>query len=180
MTQPKPPIKSRSIRLQEGESILADGRASKRFVFVSTLSRTLAIAVVIMGFTGFISLMDGNGGALFGGFLVVDVIALIIWGMQHMAWSWHRWWLTDRRLVIRHGLVGYQIQSVPLERIVDVTLRVSWLDRLFGLQHIHIRDMTGQVSANAVTPGLSLLAVEDAEAVADRIVEVSRDGVSES
>ena len=76
-------------------------------------------------------------------------------------------------------MVGYQVQSVPLDRIVDVTLRASWLDRLFGLEHITVRDMNGEVSPSAMSVGLNLFAVENAEAVADAIITASRGGNSD-
>lgn len=93
------------------------------------------------------------------------------WGLNTMRWSWHRWWLTNQRLVVRSGFIGYQLQSVPLDRIVDVTLQASWWDRLWGLQHVQIRDMNSEVSSGTSRPGLRLIAVPDAEAVNDAIVD---------
>ena len=88
-----------------------------------------------------------------------------------MRWSWHRWWLTDQRLVVRTGFIGYQLRSVPLDRIVDVTLQASWWDRLWGLQHVQIRDMNSEVSSGTSRPGLRLIAVPEAEVVTDAILD---------
>jgi uncharacterized membrane protein YdbT with pleckstrin-like domain len=81
--------------------------------------------------------------------------------------GWHRWWITNQRLVVRTGFIGWRVQSVPLDRIVDVTIQSSWWDRMFGLEHIKVRDMTGEVSGNGVSHALHLLAVPDAHEVAE-------------
>ena len=79
-------------------------------------------------------------------------------------------WLTDQRLVVRTGFIGYQLRSVPLDRVVDVTLQASWWDRLWGLQHVQIRDMNSEVSSGTSRPGLRLIAVPEAESVTDVIL----------
>jgi hypothetical protein len=61
-----------------------------------------------------------------------------------------------------------------LERIVDVTLRASWADRLLGLQHIDVRDMTGEASFDSRSTGLNLWAVDGAEEIADKLVQLAR------
>jgi len=95
----------------------------------------------------------------------------LCWLIARMRWSWHQWWLTDKRLVVRSGLVGYQLQSVPLDRIVDVTLQASWWDRIWGLKHIQVRDMNSEVSASLHhSRGLKLVAVPDAESVSEEIL----------
>lgn len=171
--------KKQTITLQQNERVLSEGRARKRYIHASAFQRTLVGAFVAICIALPICMKVDHLGPMLAAFLIVDAFYLVMWGVQHMSWSWHRWWLTDQRLVVRHGMVGYQVQSVPLDRIVDVTLRASWLDRLFGLEHITVRDMTGEVSSSAMSVGLNLFAVENAEAVADAIITASRGGNSD-
>jgi uncharacterized membrane protein YdbT with pleckstrin-like domain len=84
--------------------------------------------------------------------------------------GWHAWWLTNQRLVVRTGFIGWRLQSVPLDRIVDVTLHASWWARLWGIEHIKVRDMTGEVGASGTSPNLRLLAVPNAQDVAELLL----------
>lgn len=167
-------IKTKSLRLLEGERLLTEGAAGTRYVHARTIGETVKAAYLLLPIAGLIGWAEGDVRVVLMTLVLLNVIYMIGWAVMHMSWSWHRWWITDRRLVVRHGLVGYRIQSVPLERIVDVTLRASWTDRLLGLQHIDVRDMTGEVSAFSRGAGLNLWAVHDAEEVADKLVELVR------
>jgi len=71
---------------------------------------------------------------------------------------------------VRTGFIGWSLRSVPLDRIVDVTTRASWWDRLWNIEHIVVRDMTGEVAQSGVSTGLYLMGVEDSMTVAERIL----------
>lgn len=161
------------IRLHTDEQIVESGRARSLFVLAATMAPTLlASGAMILAWypqtlktAGFplwkVGIMAG----------VVCVWAIGAWVVAKQRWHWHRWWLTDKRLVVRQGVIGYQLKSVPLDRIVDVTLKASWWDRLWGLQHIQVRDMTGEVGGyNNRSKGLEMLAVEGAEDIAHLVL----------
>ena len=75
----------------------------------------------------------------------------------------HRYWLTDQRLVVQDGLIGQRVSSVPLSRIVDVTVRQNWFDRLLGIQNLDVRDMIGEVGGSGMASDLALVDVADPE-----------------
>lgn len=83
----------------------------------------------------------------------------VLWWLALRSVEVHRYWLTDRRLVVRTGIIGYQVRSIPLSRVVDVSVRANWLDRLFGLTHVDVRDMTGESASQGPSRGAKLLAV---------------------
>jgi len=56
----------------------------------------------------------------------------------------YHYWLTNKRVVWCHGFIGYQIRSVPLERIADVVISRTFPELVAGISSIAIRDMTGQ------------------------------------
>ena len=92
------------------------------------------------------------GATLVGLFGIVTIPFLpVLWWAALRSVEVHRYWLTDRRLVVRTGLIGYKIRSIPLSRVVDVAVQTDWLDRLLGLTHIEVRDMTGESSAQGVS-----------------------------
>ncbi len=134
--------------LQPGETLLLEGGPSSRMLPASSWATAMVLALTVVGLP-FVWL--------------APVIAKQTLG-------WHRWWLTDRRLVVRTGFIGWQIRSVPLDRIVDVTTKASWWDGVWGVEHVTVRDMTGEVGSNGVSTGLSLVGVEDAREVAERIL----------
>lgn len=99
---------------------------------------------------------------------------LPLWLWANRAWRGrHRYWLTDRRLVVQTGIIGQSLRSVPLGRVADVEVRASWFDRLFGLQHVVVRDMTGEVSSGGMSAGFRLAAVADAAGWAERILALA-------
>ena len=140
------------LRLQPGERILREGEPAPRTMpsLASRISLWFVLTVVPIP--------------------LIPLVPKVV--RQYL--GWHRWWLTDRRMVVRNGFIGWQISSVPLDRIVDVTTYASWWDRLWGIQHIKVRDMTGEINSShwdsKVSTGLRLIGVEDAEDVSELIL----------
>jgi len=89
----------------------------------------------------------------------------------------YHYWLTNRRVIWCHGFIGYQVRSVPLERIADVVISRTFPEMCAGISSIDIRDMTGQIQMrNAFGSGLSAkwIGVKDAPEVQKRILEQIR------
>jgi len=59
----------------------------------------------------------------------------IIFGLP---WSFTKYYLTEDKLLIRKGFLNTQEEEVRLYRIMDVTLKRSFGERLFGLGTIHV------------------------------------------
>lgn len=67
---------------------------------------------------------------------VVMVAVTIGWGMlQTIFWKYT---LTDRRLLVRHGLITVTEQTASLDRVQDMTLRQTLFDRLFKVGTLHV------------------------------------------
>jgi uncharacterized membrane protein YdbT with pleckstrin-like domain len=69
----------------------------------------------------------------------------------------YRYWLTNRRIILSSGFIGYKIRSIPLERVSDVGLSRTLPEMLAGVGSVVVRDMTGETME-----GKSLLAVDNA------------------
>ncbi len=133
------------IALLEGEQVLYAGRpqASSLRTYLALVWSFLAIVTVI------------------------GIPALpFVWWVARAYTNRHRYWLTSRRVVVTTGVVGYRARSVPLERISDVAISCSWLERLLGIRSVMIRDMTGEAQS-----GAGMLAVGDAAEVQRQILE---------
>jgi uncharacterized membrane protein YdbT with pleckstrin-like domain len=51
--------------------------------------------------------------------VIFIVLTLILIDLMYKK---YHYWVTDQRVVWRHGVIGYSITSVPLERISDVAV----------------------------------------------------------
>lgn len=50
----------------------------------------------------------------------------------YLRWLTTTYTITDRRIISRSGIISQQGHDLPLHRVLDVTYRRSFLDRLFG------------------------------------------------
>ncbi len=69
----------------------------------------------------------------------------------------YRYWLTNRRIILSSGFIGYKVRSIPLERVSDVGLSRTLPEMIAGVGSVVVRDMTGETME-----GKSLLAVDNA------------------
>lgn len=88
-----------------------------------------------------------------GPFLIL-MIPLLWWSIS---WSSkrHQAWVTNRRVIVTNGMIGYTTRSVPLERISDVQIGCSWTERLCNIRSIIVRDMTGEAQGGARMQGIT-------------------------
>ena len=82
----------------------------------------------------------------------------IIFGLPFTFTTYH---LTPEKLLIRSGILNTQEEEIRLYRIMDVTLRRSLWERLFGLGTIHC------CSADKSTPEFDIRLVKDSARVKD-------------
>jgi uncharacterized membrane protein YdbT with pleckstrin-like domain len=135
------------IRLMDGEEVIFSLRPY-RFVWFAVVQS--AITIVGIPFVPF----------------------ALIWAS--IAERRYHYWLTNKRVIWCHGFIGYQVRSVPLERIADVVISRTFPEMVAGISSIDIRDMTGQTQIrNAFGSGLSAkwIGVQDAPEIQKRILE---------
>lgn len=80
----------------------------------------------------------------------------IVFGLP---WTFTKYILTEDKLLIRKGFLNTQEEEIRLYRIMDVTLKRSLWERLFGLGTIHC------CSADKSTPEFDILHVKESEHV---------------
>lgn len=54
-----------------------------------------------------------------------------------------KYWITNKRVIAAKGVLGFTVQSIPLEKVSDVSLMNSWLHRLLGTASIAVKDISG-------------------------------------
>lgn len=77
---------------------------------------------------------------------LLSVFALIVIGSvvyAVLAFGKYRYWVTNHRTVGRRGVIGFSIDSIPLETISDVVVQRSVADRIFGLASVWVQPFGG-------------------------------------
>ncbi len=93
----------------------------------------------------------------------------IVFGLP---WTFTKYTLTSEKLLIQSGVLNLKEDEVRLYRIMDVTLRRSFWERLFGLGSIHC------CSADKSAPEFDILHIKDARSVKELLsdkIEEQRD-----
>ena len=87
----------------------------------------------------------------------------IIFGLP---WTFTKYVLTKEKLLIQTGILSTKEEEVRLYRIMDVTLRRSLAQRLFGLGTIHC------CSADKSTPECDIKWIPDSAAVKEKLSDL--------
>jgi len=103
---------------------------------------------------------------------LVLVLGILGWIYSILRFKWEHYWITDKRIVRQKGIIGYDIRSIPLERISDVIVSRSFLEKILGFGSLHIESLAGQTSAGRYGAEACLLAVPDPESIQQLILEL--------
>ena len=87
----------------------------------------------------------------------------IIFGLP---WTFTKYVLTKEKLLIQTGILNTKEEEVRLYRIMDVTLRRSLAQRMFGLGTIHC------CSADKSTPEFDIKWIPDSAAVKEKLSDL--------
>jgi uncharacterized membrane protein YdbT with pleckstrin-like domain len=113
--------------LTGGEQIVLDLRPHWK-----ALIAPLSYSIIIGGATGavYIALLR-NQTVRYGVIAVAFVVWMIVAGVRLARWRFTEFVLTNERIIHRSGVVAKVSKEIPLERVNDVTVTQSVLDRMF-------------------------------------------------
>ena len=132
--------KDMGIMLMEGEELLLEALPNSGFVAYALITACLTIV----------------------GIALLPIVYLC----AAKAKTRFRYWLTNRRVIISSGFIGYRVRSIPLERVSDVAFSSTLPELMAGIQSVIVRDMTGEAESGKV-----LFAVDNAAEIQKRILE---------
>lgn len=127
--------------LNDGERVVVHTRTH-----VKALIGPALLLIVLAALAGWVSsLVYGNAGAaqpLVQGVVWVLALAAAGWwvGRPFLRWLTTTCTFTDRRLVVRSGLLARQGRTIPLDRISGIAVDVGILDRVFGCGTLLVSD----------------------------------------
>lgn len=129
--------------------IVPNPRLRWRLMLGGILSSLVILVFLIPISVSFIATGATVGAGLF--FLVfllvifaIVVIASVVYAQ--LAYQKFRYWITNHRTVGRRGVIGYSIDSIPLETISDVVVQRSIADRILGLSSIWVQPFGGSAA----------------------------------
>ncbi len=133
-------------QLMPGETIIWKGQPKKMAYVVNSSAKMAPFAIIWLLFDSFfISTFMGAGiGGRMLGFIVpffaLHLMPVWIWLFNMLTasgrWKNTQYAITDKRIIMCNGLVGYEFQSIYYKDISNVTMHVGVLDRMLGVGDI--------------------------------------------
>jgi len=141
--------------LDEGEQVLWQGKPKKRAYVFSAITKMLPIALIWLLFDGGIII------AMLSGAMEIPpemIIVMVVFFAFHLlpVWIWlsniitaskrHKnleYAFTNKRIIIKSGIIGIDFQSVYYSDITAVNLKVGFTDKMFKVGDIYISSMGG-------------------------------------
>lgn len=97
----------------------------------------------------------------------IGILALpIVWLVLRAYVKKHGYWVTNKRVIVTNGIIGFRTRSIPLERVSDVAISANFLEKWMGLRSVIVRDMTGEAMS-----GATMLASPDASGLQHRVLD---------
>jgi len=183
------------LRLLEGERLILDISPTpnfKRYVAVRAIIAELVIlamlnvivAMTLYVVTGGVPITTVGIGPLlvtyaFSYVVLAAVVIVLTLLLTNLMYKKYHYWVTDKRVVWKHGVIGYSMTSVPLERISDVAVSRTFWERVCGVGGVVVKEMGavpkygygywyGRVGWSFPT----MIAVPDPEEVQKQILEL--------
>jgi len=187
------------LHLLEGERLILDVSPTPNFKKYVTVRATIAelvilamlnvmVAMTLYVVTGGVPITTVGISPLLAtyalSYLVLAAIVITLTLiLTNLMYEKYHYWVTDKRVVWRHGLIGYSVTSVPLERISDVAVSRTFWERVCGVGGVVVKEM-GAVPKygygywyGAGWSFPTMIAVPDPEEMQKRILElVSKKG----
>ncbi len=148
--KPIQPDANLPFRLQDGEVILKEFRPSKRVIAKFAVNGLVGIIFLFIFIVPFvISILPSvaaSNAFLYAVAIIVGLIAafLLIGGLfGYLGYTKYRYWITNHRTIGRRGMVGYSLDSMPLENVADVIVMRGVFDRILGIASIYVQPIGG-------------------------------------
>ncbi len=103
------------------------------FVFLFLISNVIGLVEALSSAALIIA------GAVAIGVAIGYVFSALRYGKQY-------YWITNKRIVYKRGLIGYKITSIPFERVSDAIISRTFIEKIFGIASLHIQSLAGQMS----------------------------------
>ena len=141
--------------LTSGESIVYDMRPHWRVLFFPAVALVGIVFVAVFTLTALPSGWDWARWAV----LIVALVLFVGWVLRPVIrWATSQYVVTNRRVIVRTGIIARQGRDMPLQRINDVHFQYGIIDRMLGCGNLIVESAgeTGQLLISAV-PDVELI-----------------------
>jgi uncharacterized membrane protein YdbT with pleckstrin-like domain len=151
------------LNLQKGEKKVAEYKPA----FIPWLISPAIFVFFAALFFGFMVWVPTKS-ALAGVIIFIAILILQIVGAV-LSHSQAYYVITNKRLIQKSGLIGYSVKSVSYNRLADVIVRHSLMERIFGVGSVLIQTLAGQISRGSRGSEISFQYLDDPEDVQKKI-----------
>jgi len=141
--------------LSEGEQVVREIKPEGSLRWLYFFSMLMPVGLPFFVMTAFM-LFNGLGGTakeVYGStiyfawiYALPAAILVFSWFLSGSQYSNEYYWITNKRVVYKRGTLGYRITSIPYERVSDVMISRTFIERIFGIAGLHIQSLSGQVT----------------------------------
>ncbi len=132
---PPPDDILRGYLIGDEQLILVDEPSTGAFLVDASHQILLMVGVALL--TGFVAGRSGANLVSLAGFLVVDVLAIMLVIRRAQAW-YTRYALTDFRVIRSWGILHRRMAWIPWSKVTDVSLHQSLAGRVLGYATVRI------------------------------------------
>ncbi len=159
--------------LMPDESIIWKGIPKKSAYIINSSMKMAPFALIWLLFDGLFIYNFLSAGEMLGSMLLMIIPFFALHLMPVWIWLFNlltaskRWKnteyaVTNKRVLIRNGLVGYQYDSIYYTDIANVSLRVGTIDKMLGVGDIYL---AMHVAINGSKTSPAILDVEEPQRV---------------
>ncbi|MFI3169167.1 MAG: PH domain-containing protein [Faecalibacterium sp.] len=185
--------------VHEGETVLWKAKPEKKAFIANKICTLLPVALFWLAFDAvlaYVFLTYGAAGQMlvvFVPFLALHLLPVWIWLSNVITagknWENTEYMVTDRRIMIKSGVLNQQVINLLYADIQNVSLRVGLIDRMLGVGDIHLQNTSqmGNMYAqntsqmghirlqNTAQSGIAILDVANPEEVANQLQRLVMD-----
>ena len=174
--------------LTPGEKLLWSGKPKKSVFILENVFQMLPFALIWLAFDAFfIVMMVKTSGSMPEGmwlflipFFALHLLPVWLWLSKVLTankrYKNTEYCITDKRVIIKSGFIGMQVNSLMMKDIANVDMRRGILDTMFGVGDVYISTVGVPVATrNRASFGNAIIDIPDALEVMQLIQKVSYD-----
>jgi len=132
--------------LQDKEKILKQIKPTKAFIHMAFAKIIILLILLILFFIPQLYFAEkGIAPAIV--FIVFAILLILITVVTALLkYKQEEYWITNKRIIVKKGIIGHSITSIPYSKISDLIISKSIFEKIFSVGSIYIQTLAGQVS----------------------------------
>ena len=150
----------------KNEKIITETKPASFLTYFLSQAGELIILLGLV-FIFLIGISNSTGFLLSFSLIFLTLILLLFITIYYaLKYRWEYYWITNLRIIQRKGLIGYHFYSTPYERMSDVILSRSWIERILGVGSVRVQTLAGSITyGGPFGAELRMIALADPEEV---------------